>query len=173
MLSLVASALLVAPPSVPPIGRVFGVRNNVDTVEMLERRIGRGFASVGGHPRSARSWQDPKQGWIIWTDGFEHAQNGRYIEGIQLLALDEKSPLPIARHPSYGLLAQIRPGMDRQGVKKALRGQGGAWRGNVFSQTGRARITHLTNDEVENFTRWVAEFRFDRDRLVQIDLRAE
>lgn len=175
MLALLASVVLLAPPHVPPIGRIFGVRNHVDTIEMLERRIGPGKPFTGGHPLGGRSWQDPTQGWLISTDGFEYAPTGkgRYIEGVQLSAMEGASKLPTIRRRKYGSLDSVRPGMSREQVKRALKSQVGFWKGNAFFQRGQARITHGSNPEVENFHRWIADFSFTNDRLVAIDLRAE
>lgn len=87
--------------------------------------------------------------------------------------LEVKSQLPIARRPQYGILRTVRPGMSPKQVKEALRGQVGFWKGNLFFQRGQAEITHATNSEVESFSRWIADFSFEKDRLIGIDLRAE
>jgi hypothetical protein len=145
---------------------------NYDTMERLERRLGPGRPTIGGHPNGARLWRDRQRGWTIYADGFEYVNNGLLLEGIRLT----EGPGPKARpaiNARYGILDGARPGMSRAQVKASLRGQIGFWKGDTFFQMGRAQVNHSTNSESENLRRWIADFSFTKDRLVGIDLRAE
>ena len=166
---------------VPPIGRLFGLRINVDTEGDLEKRIGRGLPSMGGHSGAARAWWDPQRCWVVRVDGFELSPSTRkpeeFLESVSVRALSpgERQPdLPqIRAGMKYGALDSLRPGMSREAAQRSLARWAGRWEKDDFVQTGRATIRHRTNDDVQRFTRWKVALSFGDQGLAGFDLSAD
>jgi hypothetical protein len=170
------------PPTViPPIARLAGFCVGVDTIEAMERRLGRGEALPGGHPNGARSWWLRGGLWHIWCDGFDYHDDGsgRVVDS---LSLDEQSfsgpgaapkserrPLARASRKPLGWMGVVIPGMTVQQVLQAIKGRlpppqvkGSVWR---WEETGFVRVSMIRN---ETFTDWTAEVAFVRGRVSYI-----
>lgn len=126
-LTLLTPLVQHKPVQIPEIASVLGFRMGYSTVEEFEKRLGKGFASVGGHPMGRRSWWDKKNGVFITLDGFEYARNGRLVDELEL----ESCPLgrevrPVTLQPkTYGFwLTSIRFGMKKADVLSALKKKG-------------------------------------------------
>lgn len=164
---MILIALLVAStaaPDVPAIGRIFNLRVGVDTIEMMERRLGKGEPFTGGHPHGGRSWIDPRTGWTISAAGFEYSPDrGRIIDSGVSLESDSYFGGPDAKKADYGVYSRFKPGMSRAQVKKALAGLHGEWVGDAFCQAGNADVRHATNPYVDHLQTWLATFEYGDD----------
>src|ERR1051326_2196822 len=66
------------PPEVPAFARVLGLRVGMDTLDRLERRLGKGRTVTGGHSNSGRSWKF-RNGLPLFADGFDLPRNGANV----------------------------------------------------------------------------------------------
>jgi hypothetical protein len=161
-------ALAAAVVIVPQIGRVFGLRIGLDTMEQLERRLGPGKAITGGHPHGARLWISSDRLWVICADGFDYGHGGRLVQDFRLDRNDGSIKAPIARSADLGVLARIRPNMSRTEVREAIARLKGRRVGDAFSQTGKADVKHATNPHVDHLREWRASFGFESRGLTTI-----
>src|SRR5262249_50880124 len=75
--------------SVPTIAGLLGVRVGYNGQKALERKLGPGRRSVGGHPNSRQMWRTRAPMGEIETEGFNLNREGYVIESLTWSVPDE------------------------------------------------------------------------------------
>lgn len=167
------------PVEIPALGRAAGVKLGYSTVEEVEKRLGKGFASTGGHPRGRRTWFDSKQRVLIDLDGFDYARGGRIIDGLNLcVQADAQKTIPRVAVPlaDYGIWGTLfrKP---RAEVLLALQKRQWAYNASpdsiVIEQKGLVDFRGQSSSAEHFYSTWRAVLTFREGKLCSVLLSAE
>jgi len=168
--------------NVPVIAQVLGVRVGKDTMERLDKILGRGATCMGGHPRGGRAWFIKSQNVYVYADGFDYSRHGDcIIDTIQIgfkkdamqIGPPYGQPMPTIPKVSVGnrrigWLGSVLPGMSRKRtlvLTSSLPKPKASGRVLRWTMEG----TYKTSSEKRK-DNWTAELTFDRGVLVLIDI---
>ncbi len=108
-------------PTPPEFVRVLKVDLGKDTVSKLERKIGKGFVTIGGHSDSGRSW-GYSNGLHLHSDAFYFNQNNHAILD-ELVFLDWNGRLGDTKELKkygFGIWGKLKRGMTQTECLKLL-----------------------------------------------------
>jgi hypothetical protein len=169
-----------ASTSIPAFAELCGVQVGYDTIQTMERQIGRGLPTIGGHPRGGRAWQVRGARCSIYADAFHwtdrpHSDQGKVLDQLSLGVNSDAGELPVAHLPrkQTRFMGVVALGMTKSEVLRLLRGKlpppidaNGEL---VWEATGFVRVSRLNHD---TNTKWRATLRFEGDRLAEIEIRS-
>ena len=165
--------------AIPPIGAFAGVSLGDTTNDEIDRLLGPGQETLGGHPNSGRIWRVQGTDWTVQTDAWEWNERGMVVDEFNLAtpassvsaAHAASASYPVTRIPAHAFrfLGTISPGDSRETVlRKAAR-----LPPQLITATNlvwKAAGHHAGGTVV--FTEWTAALEFREDRLVEISLGA-
>jgi hypothetical protein len=175
--------------SIPRIANIAGIKVGYSSMAELERRLGKGRVTIGGHSNGARVWRVKETSWVIYADAFEYSERGAVVDRLQITAdgnPDEYlpditvDPSPGRRVP-YARLTQrelawaggISLGIDEDKLLKLLKHKSwtpvklpDGWR---IEARGQSR---LTSDLLYPYQQWWVTFTIKGNSLVAISLDA-
>ncbi len=162
------------PVSVPDIARVFGIRVGVNGRDRLERRLGQGIYSVGGHSNGVETWITDNSECQLVTEGFEHNREGEVVTYLEWTYQGSKNVKKRSRAGKNGWLKKIEPGISRQETlallpanMKPAHPEQNMWQ---WTHSGFLR-PNAVNEDV--YTDWKATLEFKHNRLVIIRVTCE
>ncbi len=107
-------------PVLPDFVRVLHIRLGVDTERRLERKIGKGEVTLGGHSNSGREWFF-SNGLVLYADAFERIGNKYFLDTLHFFAwrgrLGETKEL---KELGLGVWSKLRVGMTQSECLHAL-----------------------------------------------------
>ena len=162
--------------SVPPIASILGLQVGVSGQAALERRLGKGFHSVGGHPNGRLSWRTRSPEGLLDTDGFSFvADDSLALEELNWSLKTNHKRLPTARLPRRaGWLGTIVPGMSEAEVRRlTAKLPPPKKHGNTWEWTAEGYFRPMLAQQQPYFTEWSAELEFKKGRLDRISLSVE
>ncbi len=101
-------------PTPPEFVRVLKMEMGKDTENKLERKIGKGFVTVGGHSNSGRLWHYPN-GLRLLADGFDYGRDGSPVLDT-IVFLDWKGRLGDTKELEkygFGIWGKLKRGMTQ------------------------------------------------------------
>lgn len=178
MLFLLAAAVTPAQAapktSIPSIASIAGVKVGFSSMDELERRLGKGKVTTGGHSNGARLWRVKGTSWVIYADAFDYSKRGAVVDTLQI-SLDPKSDrdVPYARlsRKDLGLKSGISLGIDQETLLKGL--ERNAWTASQVPDGWQVKApgySPLTS--IDSFHEWSASFEVKDKALVGITLDA-
>lgn len=158
---------------IPPVATILGIRVGFDTVEKLERRLGRGTKIVGGHPHGGRIWTSRKSGNSILVDGFYYNDQGRVIDQITISGGEgaEEKGVPLISIPAkeMSLFGTVSLGLSKGNVLKRIRKF--VPHPQVKSDQLKWHSSGLSHVNGElTFKDWTVELSFTHGRLDEISI---
>lgn len=122
---LVLGTITVAKPppnntAIPAFAHIAGVCVGYQAIKCMERLIGKGLPSTGGHPNGVRHWRARRADWYILSDGFNYggSERGRMVEQVTLtmdsmLDKDKWKQIPVTKWAGHrlGWMGCVFPGM--------------------------------------------------------------
>jgi len=110
-------------PVLPDFVKVLHIRLGVDTERRLERRIGKGEVTLGGHSNSGREWWY-SNGLALYADAFQRTGNQRVLDTLHFSEwrgrLGDTKEL---KDFGLGVWSKVCIGMTRQECLQALPAQ--------------------------------------------------
>lgn len=151
----------------------------------MERLIGEGVPSTGGHPNGMRHWRARRADWYILADGFDYGDSGRgrMVEQVTLtmdsmLNKNKWKQIPVTKLAGHGLgwMGCVYPG---QAWRKVLNAAGkrlpkpaysknknrGCW---TWKSTGYQRL-----NEHEYYDSWEAHVYVQKGLIIRIDVSCD
>ena len=162
-------------PAIPRIASIMGMQVGVSGQKTLERRLGKGVRSIGGHPNSHLSWRTRMPEGVLAVDGFSFAADDSYvIEDLSWTRSSSAGDLPMARLPRRsGWLGSIVPGMSEAEVRHlTARLPRPKKHGSTWEWTSLGYFRPKLAQQQPYFSKWSATLTFKRGRLEQISLSA-
>jgi hypothetical protein len=179
------AAPAVADPktSIPAFADFAGVRVGLDTIQRLEKRLGPGRPTTGGHPHGAREWRISRPRAILYADGFNSFDRAgvsyrgeRQIDSLSIIRRHERSALPLANVDAdrVKFMGRVGLGTSRRHVLKSLAallpppesvGDDLIWKSKGF-----VRVSTVNNYRT---TAWEARLHFQNGTLDEIQISAD
>ena len=176
MLFILASLSIVRAQKefIPPIASVLGIRVGHNGRGRLERVLGKGRYSVGGHPNGTETWRLIHPSSTVDVEGFSYtAHEGEVIEQLTWSAHVSFALRPSRyRRTPTGWLGSIVPGMPQAEVLRSATHLLGSpqRKGGVYSWTQKGSSAPAFLNGGDPFTSWTADLTFTGEKLVEIDI---
>jgi hypothetical protein len=163
--------------NVPAFAAIAGIRVGLDTMELLEQKIGNGSVTMGGHSHGGREWQFKQSGWYLYADGFYYDDAGRRVIdtiSIELDAPHKKIPYANLSRKRMLFMGVISPGMKRDEILRLLRGKLAQPKivDNSLLWMGKGAVSFNTVNHYK-VAAWKATLSFEGEILHRIFIEAE
>jgi hypothetical protein len=163
--------------SIPKIANIAGIKVGYSSMQELEKQLGKGKVTVGGHPNGARLWRVKGTSWVIYADAFCYSERGAVVHSLDITVDPGWSgqDLPYTRLTRNGLAwdGRISLGIDEANLLKLLKQN--SWTpvkladGWLVEAQGHSP---LTSDPLYPFNQWAVRFTMKGNSLVGISLDA-
>jgi hypothetical protein len=172
---------------IPQIANIAGIKVGYSSMAKLERQLGKGRVTIGGHSNGARLWRVKGTSWVIYADAFEYSERGAVVDRFEITA-DRKpgdylpditvdpSPgqhVPYARLTRYELAwaGGISLGIDEDKLLNLLKQK--SWTPVKLADGWRVEArghSPLTSNPLYPYHQWWATFTMKGNSLVKIRL---
>lgn len=173
--------------TIPKIANIAGIEVGYSSMAELERQLGRGRVTIGGHSNGARLWRVKGTSWVIFADAFEYSERGSVVDRFEITA-DGKpgdylpdvtvDPSPLQRVPNarltrykLALAGGISLGIDEDKLLKLLKQK--SWTPVKLADGWRVEAqghSPLTSNPLYPYHQWSATFTMRGNSLVKIQL---
>jgi len=155
---------------VPRLAHIMGIRVGLDSLSVLERKLGKGKEITGGHPHGARLWRSKETGWIIYADSFDGPVDVLRVFGASQSPVSLTTiPRVNASRASLGFWSRVRLGMSRPQVFHIMRDSLPTPKitanAVVWKVIGDVKLTKFAQ-----YRTWFAELTFSHGHLDQISI---
>ena len=174
---------------IPQIANTAGIKVGYSSMAELERKLGKGRVTIGGHPNGARLWRVKGTSWVIYADAFEYSRRGAVVDRFEITG-DRKSG-------DYLPDITVDPAPGQQVPFGRLTGHELAWAGGISLGIGEDKLlkllkqkswtpvklaagwrveaqghSALTSNPLYPYHKWSATFTMKGNSLVGISLDA-
>jgi len=70
--------------SIPKIANIAGIKVGYSSMQELEKNLGKGKVTIGGHPNGARLWRVKGTSWVIFADAFCYSERGSVVDHLDI-----------------------------------------------------------------------------------------
>jgi hypothetical protein len=160
---------------IPNIATVAGIQVGFSSMDELERQLGKGKVSIGGHPNGARLWRVKGTPWVIDADAFDYSERGAVVDSFGIgIDPTPAADLPYARRDKNDLawLGKISLGMDEASLLQILKQSSAPTKIADGWQIKARGYSPLTSIPLNPFQEWTVQFRIKDKFLVHFLLDA-
>jgi hypothetical protein len=161
---------------IPKIASIARIKVGYSSMEDLERHLGKGKVTIGGHPNGARLWRVKGTSWIIHADAFCYSERGAVVDCFDITmdpGPSEKMPYARSTRDKLVWAGGNSLGLNEDNLLKFL--EQNSWTpvkledGWLVTAEG---YSPLTSDPLYPFNRWEVRFTMKEKSLVGISLLA-